>query len=157
MASQQRVSSLTCSESQWRCRSSCRICHGPSHFNSMRTCRTTSNTSCLICSCRMSMSAAVTMPAHDSLLLLLKLLRQMRNLESPQLAPLATTVGATLPCQVELSFVATTSSEGRCALCKSEVHMQMDRERRRCSGRGRVTGRERAHVFDPHKCCRESQ
>ena len=55
------------------------------------------------------MHAAVTMLVHGSLLILLRLLRHVQILDSPQLAPLATTLsGAPLPCQVELWHTVPT-------------------------------------------------
>ena len=58
----------------------------------------TSAISCVYSCRKVTMSAAGTMHVHDTLLRLL-----LRNLESPQLAPLATTLsGAPRPCQMKL-------------------------------------------------------
>ena len=70
-------------------------------FSSLRTCCITSAISCLIWWCKLTMSAAATMPA------LLRLLLLRQNIESPWLAPLAPTLsGAPLPRQVEIYCVA---------------------------------------------------
>ena len=94
------------------------------------------------------MSAAVTMPV------LLMLLLVLQDIESPQPAPLATTLsGAPLPCQVEVCFVAilsprecvgesATSAEVRCSRCKGEVYMQVDSETERGSKRVGKSGEE---------------
>ena len=86
------------------------------------------------------MTAAAAMLVHDLLLKLLLLL--LLNLESPQLAALATTLtGVLLPRQEESSFVARLEpTRMRGCVCeevlktsvhcaRGDVYMQIDRER----------------------------
>ena len=87
------------------------------------------------------MSAAVTVLVHDSLLKLLLL----RILESPQLFPLVMRLsGVPLPfewnsvlwcdlSQRECAGALLTRAVDRCALCRSEVRMQIDREEGRAA------------------------